>query len=299
MYKSGIEYEENSENKTYQCDWREIIYQMAEDYYKYNYLDDFELRVAAANPGLYPLGTTGYEQYYIDLQGFWRDLYDPTETQDYLEGQINSLNDDIKNTDDKAVIAELKSKIDDKKAKIINYYLDEGHQYFGWNKNVYERPEALNFWFDFLDTEGELSQFSVQAIGSRPKAVNDTNIKAIYFKKEPELLFIESIEDVINPQDNYRYIQVPSIDSMFSISARGVSAKTKLDELIYQHGYCCESATINCIPIYYLQPNTRVHITDKDTKLDGDYIVSKITIPLAYNGTMSLTATKAAEDYLY
>ena len=50
---------------------------MALDYYAYNFLDDFELRVAAANPNLYPTGRTGYEQYYTDLQGFWREIYFP------------------------------------------------------------------------------------------------------------------------------------------------------------------------------------------------------------------------------
>jgi hypothetical protein len=29
---------------------------MALDYYKYNFLDDFELRVAAVNPKYYPTG---------------------------------------------------------------------------------------------------------------------------------------------------------------------------------------------------------------------------------------------------
>jgi hypothetical protein len=42
-------------------DWREIIYQMQKDYYKYNFLDDFSLKVAAANPNHYPSGATGYE----------------------------------------------------------------------------------------------------------------------------------------------------------------------------------------------------------------------------------------------
>ena len=50
------------------------------------------------------------------------------------------------------------------------------------------------------------------------------------------------------------------------------------------------------IPIYYLEPNTRIHLYDEDTGLDGDYIASKITLPLAYNGTMTITATKAAEN---
>jgi hypothetical protein len=39
---------------------------------------------------------------------------------------------------------------------------------------------------------------------------------------------------------------------MFSISAQGKSAKDKVDELLYQHGYCIESAIITTIPIYYL-----------------------------------------------
>ena len=96
----------------------------------------------------------------------------------------------------------------------------------------------------------------------------------------------------------YRYIQIPNnlIEQMFSISAQGKSAKDKLDELLYQHSYCIESATITTIPIYYLEPNTRIHLYDEDTGLDGDYIASKITLPLAYNGTMTITATKAAEN---
>jgi hypothetical protein len=34
---------------------------MALDYYKYNFLDDFEVKVATANPDIFPLGKTGYE----------------------------------------------------------------------------------------------------------------------------------------------------------------------------------------------------------------------------------------------
>jgi len=86
----------------------------------------------------------------------------------------------------------------------------------------------------------------------------------------------------------YKYIQIPEfeMDKMFSISAQGKSAKERLDELLYNHGYCTESATITTIPVYYLQPNTRIKVSDEKTKIDGEYIVSKLTIPLAHNGTM-------------
>lgn len=95
----------------------------------------------------------------------------------------------------------------------------------------------------------------------------------------------------------FRYIQVPdkNIDSMFKISAQGKSAKEKLDELLYQHGYCIENVSITTIPVYYLDANTRVYIYDEKSKINGDYIISKISVPLTYNGTMSITATKAAE----
>jgi hypothetical protein len=85
-------------------DWREVIYTMAQDYYKYNILNDFELRVAAANPIDYPTGRTGYEQYYIDLQGFWRELYYPDLTYDIsvmgtdiasLEAEISVLKEEV------------------------------------------------------------------------------------------------------------------------------------------------------------------------------------------------------------
>jgi hypothetical protein len=67
--QNSVTYSTSGDNAV---DWREIIYQMACDYYAYNKLDDFVARVAAANPNHYPTGITGYENYYVDIQGFWR-----------------------------------------------------------------------------------------------------------------------------------------------------------------------------------------------------------------------------------
>ena len=259
--KYGVEVKGQSSKKYETNNWREIIYQMAKDYYQYNFLDDFELRIIAANPD-YPTGRTGYEQYYSDLQGFWRGLYNPEAATD------ESIKD--------------------------HFYLEGEYQY--WNKNVYEHPELLDFWFDFLDVEGELDQFSVKNVGARTKPVNDTNIKSIYFRETPNVVFGEDTQG--KNGSSYKYIQAndSQMTSMFSISSQGLSAKDKLDELIYNHSYCIESTTITTIPIYYLEPNTRICVYDNKTNLNSDYIISKITLPLNYNGLMSITATKAAES---
>lgn len=324
-------------------DWREIIYQMALDYYKYNFLEDFELKVALANPDDYPTGRTGYEQYYIDMQGFWRELYNPeivskranadnrvkkiekdiTETKanilqyttaiyEYDGGKISQTidnwkkrfqdSDKLKQEKEKLVkltneLERVKEESDKLDNLVYDYYsADEGDLKY-WNKLVYQQPDQLNFWFDFLDTEGELQQFSVKSLGSRPKAINDTNIKSIYFRETPSVIYLEPGEEIDNAETGYKYIQIPtSYDNMFSLSAQGKGAKDKLDELLYQHGYCIESITINTIPIYHLEPNTRIYLHDDKAGLDGDYIISKLTIPLLYNGTMQITATKAAEN---
>ena len=65
---------------------------MALDYRQHMHDDDFPLAVRLKN-GLnedgewrYPQGKTGYEQYYTDLEGFWRQLYCPPqilETDNY------------------------------------------------------------------------------------------------------------------------------------------------------------------------------------------------------------------------
>ena len=265
-YIANNRYYIDNTNKITYCDWREIIYQMAKDYYKYGHiLSDFETRLIAANSEL-SFGKTGYENYYSDLisKSNWRWLYNPTLKPDD-EGYDN--------------------------------YCHTEDSYNHWNKTVYAAPQNLNFWFDFLD-DSALSQYDVKNIGCRPKSINDSSVKAIYFRETPSVLFIDNTkEEGIKPEGNYTKINIPPayMNTMFSISAQGQAAKDKIDELLYTHTCCTESATITTVPIYYLEPNTKIRIIDEDTKLDGYYMIDKMTIPLSYNGTMSITATKVVE----
>lgn len=76
-------------------DWRELIYRMAVDWYKGNYLDDFEIRLQTANTWCLN-GRTGYEQYYEDVYFFWRQIYDvdepyTVETADIVTAQVKSI----------------------------------------------------------------------------------------------------------------------------------------------------------------------------------------------------------------
>ena len=450
-------------------DWRELIYQMALDYFKHNQEDDFYTKLIRNNPHHYPTGMTGYEQFYTDIQGFWRQMYDPLPTVKYYQYYYGSGSDKefIPVTEDKETLTELfvceayqKLSADDKdvdKMKVmalreyegelelhplidtipINYvWGDDGKQtqkdkyyitadneagykeiartfyervakkeiyvrrnnnyvhilttvdlddncylkteldednpisifslpeeiqslYYSkeknkfnkyyltsqigidgniipdtektrnyltyymsrydffrtedavdvdllyWNKNVKENPDQLNFWLDFLDVntgnekECELSEYAISAIGDRPKVVNDSNVKSIYYRNVPNLIFTTDIYNEFKEKSGYVFMQINEDISLnyFNISAQGKSAKDALDELLYQHSYCTNSINITAIPVYYLQPNTMIYVRDDQSKINGEYVVNRISLPLTYNGQMSISATKAPQRF--
>lgn len=186
--------------------------------------------------------------------------------------------------------------------KVIYYTKDSGEfnsEY--WATKIFTDPEKLNFWIDFLDTEGELSQYSIPRIGDRPKAVNDTNIKAVYYRETPTVVFcMGSNEDAAKlkaEKPGYTILRFSKDQEfLFSISTQHKSCKDELNSLLYKHAICAESISITAMPIYYLEPNTRIYVTDDKSGINGEYIVSKISYSLAYNGTMNITATKAANN---
>ena len=310
-------------------DWRELIYLMAKDYNKYGHLDNFEAKIATANPILYPSGRTGYEQYYIDMLGFWRQLYSPNALEELQESWIKNYPnihihyETISGTDDETKLEWLNSQInrivnidvvdrtETEKNNLIKYerireYVEERIEAkanyrldvekedprYGWTTTS---PEMLNFWIDFLDPAGELEKYSISAIGSRPKANTDKDVKALYFRGAPEIIYYYPSESSItkNKKSGYTYIQLRSdMTNLISLSAQGKSAKDTLDKWLNEHLYGAESISLSTIPIYYLEPNTRIKVSNQDANLSGEYIINKITLPLTFNGTMSISANK-------
>ena len=110
---------------------------MALDHFALGEEDDFAIKLLKNNEWCLN-GTTGYEYFYTDLLYSWRKLY-----------KIES--------------------IDNKEFAFI------------WNSDIREAPEKLDYWLDFLDVnniedpnlnKALLSQYSIDAIGSRSKEIN-------------------------------------------------------------------------------------------------------------------------------
>ena len=256
-------------------DWRELIYQMAKDYYNYanNPKYDYNYILRQNNKDILQLDdTTGYEVFYTDLLGFWRQLY--------YNPLLENIEFDI-----------------EENTNYLYTYLDYVPETC-WNKIIYSAPSKLNFWFDLTEGSGEINNYQISLIGDRLKATKDTKITALYQAEVPNIIYYEQ-ENISYIQENagnasYSYFQIGGpMSDVYTISSQGRSAIDLLQEQLYKFIYCTENVTITTLPIYTLQPNYRVIVNSRIPGLSGEYIVTKYSIPFTYNATMSITTSKA------
>lgn len=246
-------------------DYRELIYQMALDYYRNNQKNNFFNMIEEKNPLTCINGQTGFEIYYTDILGFWQDLY---------RLEYAGLKDEINN--------------------II--YDDNGY-----NEDLTKAPWSLQFYFELTGEATDLDNIMVTAIGDRPKVVNESSVKSIYYQPVPQSVFYTD-EDLTTVQLTTAYTLIhldASLANLFQISTQSTSAYEKMQSLVYENTFCAEKINLNMIPIYYLKPNTRISVIDRDSQIDGEYIISKINISLdGQKGSMTVEANKASEEIL-
>lgn len=257
-------YYQQREYTSEEWDWRELIYQMAIDYQKHSHKDDFLHNIynAGKNQQYYPGGITSYENFYLDISSFWRELYNPNPKESEKDKYFSKD--------------------------------DEDNRY--WTKDIKD-PVLLNFWIDFLDTDGLLGKFSISQIGDRSFVNPDSKIDSLYFKDVPLAIFYNNIKDY-NEISGYTYISMgkQNIENFFDISTQGKSAKEKLDELFYQHVAAQETISLSSIPIYYLQPNTLIKVKDdQNLDINGKYIIKRLSYSLTSGSLMTIQAEKLVD----
>lgn len=248
---------------------------------------------------------TGYDAYYTDMLQFWPQLYRTSNVLDYLYDEAGNI------------------VLDNEGNPKLNPSYIEQDEWLKWCNNgqwnplliyydpytkdiTFKNPELLNFWIEFFeqDEEPSLWQYSVSVIGRRSKSINDDKVKAIYFRDTPNILFMSEDWDEVKGQDLLGYAQTtssarinlaPPISNYFHISAQGKSAKEVIDDLIYEGTYCQEQVTLNVIPIYYLEPNTRILVQDDATGINGEYLIKSFSLPLDGNSSMSIQASRVVD----
>ena len=70
------------------------------------------------------------------------------------------------------------------------------------------------------------------------------------------------------------------------------SCFNEIKNLLWENTSYNTSINLSLIPIYHLEPNTRITVQSVENDIYGDYMMGSISIPLTYNGTMSISATQ-------
>ena len=173
---------------------------------------------------------------------------------------------------------------------------EDWNEYDHWNPDVFNNPSNLNFWLDFIDTGSEIGRYSINEIGRRTKVVNSDEITSVYNMEVPDIIFIEGLDSSLIAK--YRnigqrfFVLTPEYYDLFSISSTGASCYDRIREMLYQNLCYNTTISITCLPKYYMEPNNIIYVEDRESNISGNYQITQFTLPLAYNGTMSITATE-------
>ena len=264
-------------------DWREqIYYQMLED----------ERNGTGENTEL----NNTYFQYYAELKEEFPKFFDLrvwTEKLKELEQQYkNNPND------------QLKQKIEKFKAGKKE---GENFEAAGYKTDMELHPEQINYYLDFIDEDSQLGQYSVNNIGRRSKIIEDNNegINCVFEPDIPDIVFIDTNKytqtDLTDLQTRLtKYGQVwsqidPKIFDLFDVGGILNSCFEKIKDLLYQYTHVNNTISITTLPIYNLQPNTRITVEDKVAGIEGDFIIQSISLPLDISSTMTINAYKALQ----
>lgn len=163
-------------------------------------------------------------------------------------------------------------------------------------------PNDLDYFFDYIEPVDNLRDYSVDLIGSRIYSYQQDKIKRLYSTDVPNLIMVnkdaDSREKIVGRCSKegqpYSLISTTVANNIVDNTV-GYSAQEVMRELLYQYTAMNESISLNCIPIYYLEPNTRISVEDASAGIHGDYVIKSLSVPLGGQNTMSISAIKALE----
>ena len=170
--------------------------------------------------------------------------------------------------------------------------------------DIVQHPNDLLYFFDYLEPVDKLYDYSVDTIGIKTMSVQEDKIKRLYNVDIPNYIMI-NLGDTPSAQQEVRdrcqaegqpFSNVDEkVYNSISIGTIGYTAEEVARNNLYQHTNYNETISLNTVPIYHLEPNTRITVRDIVAGIDGDYIIRSISMPLGGKGTMSISANKALE----
>lgn len=185
-----------------------------------------------------------------------------------------------------------------------NSYINDSN----FKYNVLNSAYEINYFLDFIDSNSKISQFSIDNIGRRPYVLNQNQVNCIFEPSIPDIILIKIKEDgqldydmqELREECNRRgqpYYQIKEqIYNNLQIGGSFNSGYDYIRQLLHQYTSYNQNISISCLPLYFLEPNTRISVTDLDSDIYGDYMISNINFSISPTDiSMNINATRALE----
>ena len=170
--------------------------------------------------------------------------------------------------------------------------------------DIVKNPNDLLYFFDYLEPISHLYDCSVDLLNTKVYSYQQDKIYKLYNTDIPNVIMLDLGMDVASrgkiidrcEREGQPYTNVESeIYKNIAIGTMGYTAQEVARDLLYQYTNYNESITIQSVPIYYLEPNSRITVYDEKSGIFGDYIIKSISLPIDAGNTMNITAVRAQE----
>lgn len=173
-----------------------------------------------------------------------------------------------------------------------------------YKADIVNHPNDLKYWFDYIEPNGKMYDISVDAIGPRIHSYQQDKIRKLYDVDIPQIVMIDINSPIISREslkkkcenESQAYSFVPSsVYRNLALGTIGYSAKEVARDLLYRFTDYTAAINLTSIPIYYINPNSRITVNDRAAGIFGDYVIKTINLPLDAKNTMTISATRALE----
>ena len=223
--------------------------------------------------------------------------------QDYLSLEIKEELPKIMNID--FALRKPDGKDEDGNDKFFYY----GENRSAWAHIVDGKPDtgAVTWYLDMLDVNEvpSLEWMAITNIGRREKVLNDKSVNCLFAPNYQDIVIIEAngTKEVAELRYEARAENItqvitqvsPEIWNMLSVGIHAYSAYDLLRSMLHEITGYNESISLTTVPIYHLEPNTRIYVNDNDTGIHGDYMIKTFSVPFTIGGAMTLSCQKAVE----
>ena len=163
-----------------------------------------------------------------------------------------------------------------------------------------EQSADIDYFLDFIERGSTYNSISISNVGRLSKVVSDDKINCIFEPIIEDYVFCYSANEVKWCQTRgQQYLDVSTksdlIENNTILGGTLNSAYNLMKDLIYEYTNYNESITLQCLPIYHLEPNTIITVEDTESLISGEYVINNLSIPMDLGGTMSITAKRVAQ----